>query len=49
MKVTNVKLRNLEGHGKLKAIGSITFDDFNKRNQMSRIPEMCSYESLAML
>ena len=27
MKVTNVKLKNLEGKGKLKAIGSITFDD----------------------
>lgn len=27
MRVTNVKLKNLEGKGKLKAIGSVTFDD----------------------
>ena len=27
MKVTNVKLRKMEGQGKLKAVGSITLDD----------------------
>ena len=27
MKVTNIKLKTLEGKGRLKAIGSVTFDD----------------------
>ena len=27
MRVTNVKLKNLDGKGRLKAIGSVTFDD----------------------